>query len=338
MPPSPFTAEYARWGPEAVEGGPPLPLDVAQDYCKRLARTHYENFTVASWLLPRALKQPFCDVYAWCRWADDLADEDPGEGNDRLDGRLARLAWWRELLDSCFREVDVEAIWRRHPVTASLRHTIDRYDLPAKPFLDLLDAFRQDQRQARYETFADLLDYCRRSANPVGELVLRLGGGYDSETAPLSDSICTGLQLANFWQDVARDYENGRVYLPQESLAAYGVGEEEIAEGVARRRASQRFCEMLASEVDRCAEFFDRGAPLVALAPKPLRLDVALFLGGGRAILAAIRRQRYDVLSNRPTVSRAAKLKLLASSACRSLFSGSLFLQSSPLGSSSQRA
>src|SRR5262249_37406436 len=200
---SDFHYHLERYGPESDYATPSLAQ--ARSYCARLARTHYENFTVASLLLPRKLLPHFHAVYAYCRWADDLSDE--VDGGPRA---LALLDWWRRELLHCYQRK------ARHPVMVALDPTIRRFAIPSRPFLDLLKAFEHDQRVKRYESFEQLLGYCRNSANPVGRLVLYLCEVHDEQRGALADSICTGLQLANFWQDVARDYAFGRVYLPAE--------------------------------------------------------------------------------------------------------------------------
>ncbi|QDU93271.1 squalene synthase HpnC [Lignipirellula cremea] len=289
-----FDAELEKYGPGSAMSPPGL-LE-AQDYCRRLAGSHYENFTVASWLLPPRLRQPFCNVYAYCRWADDLADE-TGDSFRSLE----LLSWWERQLDDCYRGR------ARHPVFVALINTIEEYDLPPEPFRDLLSAFRQDQRKRRYETFAELLDYCRRSANPVGRLVLRLGRFDNAANAAWSDSICTGLQLANFWQDVRRDYEQDRIYLPRETQRRFGYGEDMFED----RTASDAFRQMLAFEVDRAESYLEAGRPLLEQTPPSLRVDIDLFLRGGLAILDAIRRQQFDVWKRRPSVGKLAKIRLL---------------------------
>ena len=296
MPTASFAAELELYGPKAVQ---PKGLSAAQSrrYCRQLARRHYENFTVASWLLPRRLKEHFYHVYAYCRWADDLADEtgDPAAS-------LTLLDWWEDQLRECYRGRT------RHPVFVALSETIDRFQIPAEPFADLLVAFRQDQRVTRYETFDDLLRYCRYSANPVGRLVLCLGRCHDAERAGPADAICTGLQLANFWQDVAADWDRGRIYLPRADRDRWGYDESMFTQ----RLANQPFRRLMAAEVDEAERWLRRGLPLVGMVPRELRLDVALFLHGGLAILEAIRRADYDVWSRRPVVSKPAKLRLLA--------------------------
>jgi squalene synthase HpnC len=289
-----FTAELKRLGPEPSCTGHDLPH--ARAYCRRLARRHYENFSVASALLPRRLRQHFHNIYAYCRWADDLADETGG-------GRaaLALLRWWRQELVDCY------AGRPRHPVMVALRETIDRFSIPSQPFLHLLFAFEQDQLLKRYQTFAQLLEYCRYSANPVGHLVLYLCEAYAPEATKLADRICTGLQLANFWQDVARDLEIGRIYLPEEDRQRFGVTEGELRE----RRFTMAFARLMALEVDRARDLFYRGYPLLDLVPTDVRVDIELFIRGGLAILCKIEKCGYNVLEARPTLGKWEKAALL---------------------------
>lgn len=291
-----FAAELARYGPDSPGTGVPG-LSASRAYCAHVTRSHYENFTVASVLLPRPLVPHFQAVYAYCRWADDLADETAG-GDDAL--RL--LGWWRGELLRCYEPTS------RHPVMVALADTIRRFAIPPQPFLDLLTAFEQDQRVKRYATFDQLLGYCRHSANPVGRLVLYLFGCHDEARGALADEVCTGLQLANFWQDMARDFRLGRVYLPLDDLARFGVAEADIAGS----QFTHRFAEMMRFQVDRTRGYFDRGAALLPLLPGRARIDVDLFLRGGRAVLNAIERRGYDVLSGRPVVGRWRKAWLLA--------------------------
>jgi squalene synthase HpnC len=269
----------------------------ARRYCRRLARRHYENFTVASRLLPRRLRQHFANLYAYCRWADDLADESPDPQE-----ALRLLEWWEGQLREC------QTGRATHPVFIALAETIRRFNLPLDPFLDLLVAFRQDQRVARYETIEQVLEYCRWSANPVGRLVLMLGECCTTERMRLSDSVCTGLQLANFCQDVAGDWRRGRVYLPQDACRRHGFTEDDFARGV----CNDAFRRLLAEHVDLAEGYLHAGSPLAAKMPPGLRLPVALFAAGGLAILEAIRRADYDVWTRRPTVSKWEKLRLVA--------------------------
>ncbi len=219
-------------------------LAEAQEYCRRLARTHYENFSVASWFLPKNLRQHFFNVYAYCRISDDLGDE-VGDA----DASLELLDQWERELDACYEASP------RHPVFVALAETVHSLDIPKQPFADLLTAFRQDQRVTRYETFDDLLGYCRYSANPVGRLVLYVCGYRDAERQQLSDFTCTALQLANFWQDVSIDWAKGRVYLPLEDLRKCGVSEADIAS----QKNTSAFCQMMRFQVDRARDWFPAG-------------------------------------------------------------------------------
>jgi squalene synthase HpnC len=289
-----LSAELAHYGPKSA--GPPPSLDEARAYCRRLAHGHYENFTVVSRLFPRHLRPHLCHVYAYCRWADDLADE-PVAGH----APLALLDWWEGELDRMF------AGKVTHPVFIALSETIKTFDLPRQPLADLLAAFRRDQTQNRYETLDDLLTYCAKSANPVGRMVLALSRVATDENVRLSDSICTGLQLANFWQDVRRDYMRGRIYVPQNVCRAHGWDENRFAAG----KCDGAFRKLLADLVETADEFLRRGTPLIQNVGRDLRLPVRTFISGGQAVLAAIRRADYDVWSRRPTVSRLTKLRLL---------------------------
>lgn len=289
----------AKYGPRACDL-PPCSQEQAQGYCRRLTGEHYENFSVSHFLLPRELRQHFCNLYAYCRWADDLGDEIESEEES-----LELLEWWESLVDVFYRE---SSYTLAHPVFIALADTVHKFSLPRQPLVDLLSAFRQDRVKTRYATWDELLNYCRLSANPVGRLVLHLGRCHNDETARLSDSICTGLQLANFWQDVRRDFELGRIYVPQIDLEQYRLTEDELKIG----QPDQRFRDLLKCEVDRAEDFLRVGEPLVKLVSPQLRVSVRLFIGGGLAILAAIRRQGYDVWSRRPVVSKWTKLWLLA--------------------------
>jgi squalene synthase HpnC len=295
MPIESFTSDLELYGPRA---GWPNRLTSAQcrRYCRRLARRHYENFTVASWLVPRAMRQHLANIYAYCRWADDLADETRSP-----DESLALLDWWEEQLRACYRHET------SHPVFVALADTIGRFAIPIDPFADLLVAFRQDQRITRYETSEQLLEYCRYSANPVGRLVLYLGRCHDGKRGRLADSISTGLQLANFWQDVAEDRDRGRVYLPRARCRRYAYHESMLL----GREYNEAFRQLLSAEVNEAEGWLRRGLPLVALVPPWLKLQVALFVHGGLAILEAIRRQDYDVWTRRPEVPRREKLRLV---------------------------
>src|SRR5262249_6185861 len=279
-----FKDELRLWGPQRLDAEVPG-VAASRAYCAHVTKSHYENFTVVSALLPRRLVRHFHAVYAYCRWSDDLADETAG-GQAALD----LIAWWRGELLACYDGTP------RHPVMVALWETIRRFEIPPEPFLNLLVAFEQDQRVKRYATFEQLLGYCQNSANRVGHLVLYLFECFDAERAALADEVCTGLQLANFWQDVARDYAIGRVYLPDQDRRAFGYTDDDLA----ARRFTPAFAALMQFEVDRTRGFFDRGKALLPLLPREARVDVDLFLRGGRAILRAIERVGYDVWKQRP--------------------------------------
>jgi squalene synthase HpnC len=275
-------------------------LEEAREYCRRLARTHYENFSVATWFLPEKLRQDFLNVYAYCRISDDLGDE-VGDAT----AALALLDEWQTELDACYEGNP------RHPVFVALAETVKKFEIPKHEFSDLLIAFRQDQIVTRFETFDDVLAYCRYSANPVGHLVLYLCGYHDPERQQLSDYTCTALQLANFWQDVSLDYAKGRIYLPLEDLRRYSVSEDDIQQ----KRNTPAFCTMMKFEVERARQWFDRGLPLAGKVDKELAVDIELFSRGGQEILNAIERQNFGVLGRRPVISKPRKLALVARAA-----------------------
>lgn len=290
-----FAAHLARFGPDADYPTPDLAA--ARSYCARLTRSHYENFTVASALLPRRLVPHFYPIYAYCRWADDLGDETGGGSR-----ALELLNWWRRQVMDCY------AGNAHHPVMVALRPTIERFGIPPEPFLELLRAFEQDQRIKEYATFDELLQYCRNSANPVGRLVLYLGECCNPETAELSDSICTGLQLANFWQDVRRDYDElGRIYLPAEDRQRFGYSDADLA----ALRFTPAFREMMRFEGERARELLERGRPLLEMVSSGLRISVELFLEGGLAILRKIEAVDFDVWKARPKLRKHEKARLI---------------------------
>jgi squalene synthase HpnC len=290
-----------------------------------LAHTHYENFTVGSCLVPADKRRHIYAAYAYCRFVDDLGDEASpdstppegrltpssarGEGHSDdqtlavADHRLALLDWWEDELRACYSGTPT------HPVTVALQETIRTFQLPPESFLKLIEANRMDQRVNRYASYADLLHYCDHSANPVGRLFLYLFGYRDAERQQLADHTCTALQLTNFWQDVARDFQKGRVYLPQEDLDRFGYTEEELARG----QVNENFRQLLSFQVARARRLFGEGADLVDTLDGAVKLDVALFTRGGVAVLDTIRRQDYDVLTARPSLSRRRKAGLFAS-------------------------
>jgi squalene synthase HpnC len=270
-------------------------LAEARAWCKQLAESHYENFHVASWFLPAALRPHFHSIYAYCRVSDDLGDE----VGDRSVA-LALLDFWERELDACYEGR------ASHPVFVALAETIRACSIPKQPFADLLTAFRQDQTVTRYASMQDVLAYCRYSANPVGRLVLYACGEADEEKFRLSDATCSALQLANFWQDVRVDYPKGRVYIPQDDMRDFGVTDETIAGGV----ATEEFRALLRCEVDYARGLFEEGLELIGMVGRDLALDLDLFNRGGLEILRAIERRDYDVLSDRPAISKGTKLAL----------------------------
>ena len=274
-------------------------LERAYAECGRIARTHYENFPIGSFLLPRRLRRDLAAVYAFARGGDDLADEGDPEG------RLARLAAYEERLLAC--AADPTAV--DDPVFLALGHTIATHGLAIEPFRDLLTAFRRDAagETRTMATFADLLEYCRCSANPVGRIVLGLFGYHDAERQSRSDEICTALQFTNCWQDVARDLERSRVYLPQEDLDRFAGSREALASG----RLTPGFAALMAFEVDRARAWFERGLGLVALVRGRLRREVRLFAHCGLAVLARIEETGYDVFTRRATLRRGDLLRLV---------------------------
>ncbi len=293
--PSPAAArrDPAAWELAAVP--PSLDPAAARAFCRTVAAAHYENFTVATLLVPPRLRQHLANVYTFARWADDLADEAGSPAK-----AAAALAEWRRSLDDCFGGRP------QHPVYVALAETIRETGLPREPFDSLIDAFEQDQVKTRYATRDELLDYCRRSADPVGRIVLALEGCRDAALVQMSDAICTGLQLVNFWQDITRDRIAGRIYIPAEDMTRHGVSEDMLA----HEQACPNVRSLLQNEVTWARQLFDAGDRLPGVAPMPLRPAIAMFLGGGRAVANAIERAGFDTLSRRPTVGRIAKLRL----------------------------
>ena len=294
--------EFLR-SPEAL--GRVWTLAESLAYTRDLATRHYENFHVVSFLLPKRLHQDFYNVYAFCRWADDLGDE---IGNTSESLRL--LAWWREELDKMYSGDG------SHPVFVALQQTVARYELPQSLFNDLIKAFEQDQAVTRYPTFEKLFEYCRYSANPVGRLVLGLCGYRDPERQALSDATCTALQLANFWQDVIVDLAKDRVYLPLDLLERHGYSVEALFE----RRFDSRFRAAMQEAVEVARELFLKGWPLARMVDRRLAVDLDLFSRGGLKVLEKIERQDYNVLRARPAVSKIERVQLLLAALTRHAF------------------
>ena len=298
-----------QWGPDGT-CSISLNLSDARRYCRQLALGHYENFPVATWLLPRDVQPHFFAIYSYCRWADDLADEieDPVEA-------LRLLAWWEDRFHECFSRskeklpastASTQPDRCIHPVFVALEPTIREHRLPAKPFLDLISAFRQDQTVHEYDTFEDLRGYCRRSADPVGRLILYLFGLANEQNFIWSDSICTGLQLANFWQDRGRDVARGRHYLPREDRIRFDYDESAYA----MRATNASFLELMTFEVERAKMLLLTGRPLVRQFPRRLRVDIELFIRGGLGILNRISTDGYRVWDKRPALSKFDFFKL----------------------------
>jgi squalene synthase HpnC len=270
----------------------------AQAWCKHLATTHYENFHVATFFLPAKLRPHFHSVYAFCRTSDDLGDEVESAAL-----ATCLLAEWRAMLHECFATPERSL----HPVYVALQPTIAACDLPMQPFDDLISAFEQDQVYTHHASLATLENYSRCSANPVGRLVLLVSGYRSEELMLLSDDICTGLQLANFYQDIVEDSERGRRYIPAGAMEHFGVTDEQLLS----RRFDANFRAMLKFLVDDARARLTRGQRIVALVDRDLAATLSLFVKGGHAILDAIAAQDYDTLKSRPVVTKLAKLKLL---------------------------
>ena len=304
-------AQPARRDPTAWQLVPVPTADdlaAAEAFCRDVASRHYENFTVATRLVPPRLRQHLANVYAYARWSDDLADEAASPAKAARD-----LAVWRQGLAECF------AGRPGHPVYVALAETVRQTGLTIEPFADLLDAFEEDRAfdaagvAVRYADRDELVAYCRRSADPVGRIVLALEGCRAAALVAMSDCICTGLQLVNFWQDVRRDRLAGRVYLPLDDMRQHGVTEAMLD----APRAAPSLKELLRAEVAWAREQFDAGEPLVGVAPPALRPAIGMFLAGGRAVADAIERAGCDTLARRPTVGKWTKLRLAAWAWCR---------------------
>lgn len=274
-------------------------LAEAQAWCHRLATTHYENFHVGTFLLPKYLRPHFDALYAFCRTSDDLGDE---VGSTELATRL--LAEWRAMLHESYATPQLS----RHPVFVALQPTIQQCSLPIDPFDDLVTAFERDQVYPKHESLATLEDYSRYSANPVGRLVLLVSGYKSEELLGLSDEICTGLQLANFYQDIVSDWvERDRRYLPGDVMRRFGVTDAQIAE----RRFDPNFRAMMKFLIVDARGRLTRGERIAKLVRRDLAATLSLFAAGGHAILDAIEAQDYNTLATRPVVTKLAKFRLL---------------------------
>lgn len=285
------------------------PLDDSYDYCERLARSHYENFPVGSMLVPKRLRKHFYSIYAFARIADDFADEGYGESYTQHE-RLDLIDRWQRMLTQA---TDGRA---EHPVFVALAETQARFELPVALFEDLLSAFAQDVTVRRYESFDQLLDYCRRSANPIGSLILLLFGYRDEQFHKWSGDICTALQLANHWQDVAVDLDKDRIYIPNEDLRRFELTFDDLA----RRRVTESVRGLLKFEVERTRELFQSGKPLCTAVSGRLGLELRTVWLGGVRILERLEQNGYDVFAQRPVVTSLDKLRILSIAASKAAF------------------
>ena len=292
-------------------------------YCQKLATTHYENFTVGSILLSTQKRRHVYTIYSYCRWVDDLGDETyypmssdkiwhwlmntlRKEPKNEKEKRLLLLERWEEELIQCYDGHPT------HPVLVALQDTVRTFDIPKAPFLKLIEANRMDQYAHSYATFQDLLNYCEHSANPVGHLVLYLFGYRDQKRQELSDATCTALQLTNFLQDIARDHKRGRIYIPIEDIETFGYSTNELAQGV----VNDNFRALMSFQIKRTRELFQQGFDLLKTLKGFQKVEVALFALGGLEVLKTIENKRYDVLTQRPYLSKRQKASIFL----RSLF------------------
>jgi hydroxysqualene synthase len=281
----------------------PVTRQAAFAHCERFARSHYENFPVGSLLIPKAQRQHVYSIYAFARTADDLADE-----GDAVSGvRLRQLNEWQRQLDECYEGRAT------HPIFVALAHTVKELRLEKSLFDGLLSAFRQDVTKQRYANFSEVLDYCTRSANPVGRLILRLFDYREPKLDELSDAICTALQLTNFWQDVSVDILKDRVYLPQDEMAAHGVSVEQLRS----HQADADLRRLMRAQVARTRDFFTRGKALPELVSGRLAIELRLTWHGGMRILELIEAQQWDTLAQRPKLNTADKFRVLTRSLLR---------------------
>ncbi|OBS10465.1 squalene synthase HpnC [Acidihalobacter prosperus] len=279
---------------------PPLAPETEQAYraCLAIASRHYENFPVASWLLPAQLRRPVAAIYAFARRADDIADEGSQSAGERLDA-LDRV-------DAALMSA-AAGKWPDDPIYVALADAIARYQLPIQPFQDLLLAFRQDVRQTRYRDFGEIMGYCRLSANPVGRLLLHLNAQATPDNLAESDAVCTALQLINFYQDLYSDYvDRGRIYLPQDEMAEYGVDETDIA----RRRSTSALRRLMHHQYRRADRLLRAGAPLGGRLPGRMGLELRAIIIGGARILYRLQQQRDDLFS-RPRLNLRDRLAIV---------------------------
>lgn len=276
-------------------------------YCEDIAKSHYENFPVASLLLPKEKRKYVYAIYAFARAADDFADEEGIEGGSPK--RLALLDEWNEKLKDCYNGKAYD------PIFIALGKTVEDCRIPIKPLEDLLSAFRQDVVKSRYSTFDEVLDYCKRSADPVGRLVLMIFGCHDEEFFKYSDKICTALQLTNFWQDVEVDLRKDRIYLPEEDINKFGYSYRQLE----MKQDNGNFRKLMEHEVEKTMELFDEGRKLLVMTEKNaetkrLSKELKLTWLGGTTILNKIKEINYNVLNQRPRISGLDKIKIFLSS------------------------
>ena len=299
-------------------------LQSSYEYCERFTKTSYENFTVGSFLLPRSKRKHICAIYSYCRIVDDIGDESSNrfpfltyinfdvdwESMDETSKRLALLEYWESELELCYSDVP------NNPVMYALQDTIKLFDIPCDLFKKLIDANKLDQINTRYGTFEDLLQYCKYSANPVGRIFLYLFGYNDRIRQSLSDSTCTGLQLVNFWQDIGRDVNKGRIYIPAEDMSYFGYSEHDLISGL----ENEAFRNLIEFQMDRTMSYLVEGSQLANIVTGACKLDVALFTRGGVEIANLIRRSNYQVLKSRPRLSTGRRSLLVLKSTLRYVF------------------
>jgi squalene synthase HpnC len=287
MPSSPAPAELT------IEEAEPVPLHLAYRVCEDIARTHYENFPVASRFIPADRRIALAAIYAFARQADDIADA-PAPSDDRLRALGA-------IEEALLRALDGAP---QGPVLTALADAVDRHRLPTEPLLDLLGAFRQDALDATFATWDDLLRYCRGSANPIGRLVLALYEIEEPEALQASDAVCTALQLTNFWQDLGQDLARRRLFLPLEDVARFGLNPDQLTHPSSRAGLTR----LLIHECRATKDLFARGTPILHFTPALLSLHLRATIAGGRAILRAVERLGWRVLDRRPKLSAAARV------------------------------
>lgn len=283
----------AGWGMHQSE-------EESQAYCTLIARSHYENFIIANKFTPPEIRQHIENIYGFCRYGDDLGDESPFD----CQGRIKLLdAWEGDLAEAA------KDNWNgnpKHPILKAIQITNKKFNIPHEPYWKLIQAFKMDQTKTRYSNWEELKQYCEYSADPVGHLFLYVYGHDDENLRRISNSTCTALQLANHWQDIARDWEQERSYLPQTTLDKHGVTWEQYA----KCTATDSWRLMLAEEVERAQSLFDEGKALWDMVDPHLAVDLMMFTKGGEAILQSIRKQRYDTWKKRPKVSKIKQMIL----------------------------